>query len=246
MQLVLDYHRKPVTTSVLIAKKFDKNHKDVLEAIRQLICSQEFRERNFTLSSYQTVQNKPAPMYIIGRDGFTMLVMSFTGAKAASFREEFIDQFNRMEEVLRLGSTPSLIPTYQNRILSEPTKNCPETHWSIFDEAHSIMLFVEKHIGSVNEYDLVDGSIGSHWVRYRKDKPWAGVTSSFLYVHKDVRGARECNCYSYSELPHFRKWLKQVYKPMHLFNYLSSKYTKEKNRVMLDKVNELMPKLLKA
>jgi len=120
MQLVLDYHRKPVTTSVLIAKKFDKNHKDVLEAIRQLICSQEFRERNFTLSSYQTVQNKPAPMYIIGRDGFTMLVMSFTGAKAASFREEFIDQFNRMEEVLRLGSTPSLIPTYQNRISLGP------------------------------------------------------------------------------------------------------------------------------
>ncbi|HWK06130.1 MAG TPA: Rha family transcriptional regulator [Puia sp.] len=246
MQLVIDYHHKPATTSVRVAGKFGKNHKDVLDAIRQLACSQSFRERNFTLSSYKTAQNKTAPMYIIGRDGFTMLVMSFTGAKAAAFREEFIDEFNRMEEVLRQGVTPSLIPTYQNRILSEPTKNCPETHWSIFDQAHPIMLFVEKHIGSVNEYDLVDGSIGSHWAKYRKDKKWAGEASTFMYVHKDVRGARECKCYPYSELQHFKKWLKDSYKPLHLLDYLCGKYSRDKNQVMLDKVNELLPKLLES
>lgn len=242
----MDYHHKPVTTSLLVAQKFGKNHKDVLDAIRQLSCSQGFRERNFTLSSYRTAQNRTVPQYIMGRDGFTMLVMSFTGARAATFREEFIDEFNRMEDIIRQGVTPSLIPTYQNRILSEPTKNCPETHWSIFDQAHPIMLFVEKHIGSVSEYDLVDGSIGIHWARFRKYKKWAAESSTFMYVHKDVRGPRECKCYLYSELEYFKKWLKEVYKPLHLLDYLSSKYSRENNRLMLDKVNELLPKLLKG
>lgn len=246
MQLVIDYQHKPATTSILVAAKFGKRHDDVLKSIRNLECSAEFRARNFADSSYTTAQNKKAPLVILGRDGFTMLVMSFTGARAATFREEFIDQFNRMEEVIRQGITPSLIPTYQNRILSEPTKNCPETHWSIFDQAHPIMLFVEKHIGSVNEYDLVDGSIGSHWARYRKDQEWAGEAAAFLYVHKDVRGARECKCYLYSELQHFKKWLNNVYKPMHLLDYLLAKYSREKNQIMLDKVNELLPKLLKV
>lgn len=246
MQLVIDHQHKPVTTSVLVAKKFGKNHKDVLDAIRQMICSQQFRERNFTPSSYRSLQNREMPMFIIGRDGFTMLVMSFTGARAAAFREEFIDEFNRMEDLIRLGVTPALIPTYQQRILSEPTKNCPDTHWSIFDQAHSIMLFVEKNIGSVSEFDLVDGSIGTHWARYRKYKPWISEPGSFFYEYKDVRGVRECKCYRYSELPYFLKWLKEEYKPLHLLDYLSSKYSREKNGLMLDKVNELLPKLLSA
>lgn len=246
MQLVITYKKQVSTTSVLVAEKFEKNHRDVLRSIEQLACSQSFRERNFALSSYKSKQNKEMPMYIISRDGFTMLVMSFTGAKAAQFREEFIDEFNRMEAVLRLGQPPVLLATYSERVLSEPTKDCPRTHFTVFDASHPIMLFIEKHIGSVSKYDLVDGSIGQRWAKYREGKDWAEECGYYMHEYKDERGRRECKCYKYSEYRFFRDWLIDVYKTTYLYDYLHSKYTKEKNRVMLDKVEDLLPKLLKA
>jgi Rha family phage regulatory protein len=245
MQLVITYKEKVTTTSLLVAQKFDKRHDDVLRAIRSIDCSPTFRLRNFTESSYEN-RGKQYPMFILTRDAFTILVMSFTGPKAAAFREEFIEEFNRMEAILKQGQTPVLIPTYQTRILSEPTKGVPKGFWSIFDESHSIMLFVEKNIGSVNQYDIVDGSIGSRWARYREDKSWIMPCSMYPHEYKDVRGTRDCKCYDFAELQYFREWLASTYKPMYLYDYLHGKYAKEKNVVMLDKVEEILPKLLKA
>lgn len=246
MQLVIKYKEQVTTTSLLVAAKFSKRHDDVLKAIRNIECSDEFRARNFAASSYKSVQNRDLPMYMLTRDAFTMLVMSFSGPKAAGFREEFIEEFNRMEAILKQGQTPVLIPTYQLRILSEPTKTVPSGFWSIFDESHSIMLFVEKNIGSINQYDLVDGSIGIRWSKYRDGKKWAKPSSTYNHEYHDKRGARECKCYDFEELKYFREWVKSEYKTIYLYDYLHGKYSKEKNRLMLDKVEHILPKLLKA
>ena len=246
MQLVIKYKDQVSTTSLLVAEKFDKRHDDVLRAIRSIECSDEFRARNFTGSSYKSQQNRALPMYILTRDGFTMLMMSFTGTMAAKFREEFIDEFNRMEAVLRMGTTPLLIPIYQDRILSEPTKNCPASHFSIFDASHSIMLFIEKNMGSVCRYDIVDGSIGKRWAKFREGKIWALESSTYLHEYNDKRGDRDCKCYLNSEHEQFKIWLKDSYKNLFLYDYLHDKYKKEKNVQMLDKVEMLLPKLLQA
>ena len=63
-------------------------------------CSDEFRERNFALSSYRSMQNREFPMYLITRDGFTLLAMGYTGEKAMRFKEAYIRQFNEMEKLL--------------------------------------------------------------------------------------------------------------------------------------------------
>jgi len=245
MQLVITYHEKVSTTSVKVAIKFGKRHDNLLRDIAKLECSVKFRLLNFEESNYE-VKGKLFPMVIMSKDGFTMLVMSFTGSLASGFREEFIDEFNRMEALLRQGKTPALIPTYQLRILSEPAKSCPYTHWSVFDASHNIMLFVEMNIGSVNKYDLVDASIGKRWVSFREGKEWAVSSSHYMHEYDDKRGKIECKCYQNSELGHFKEWLMEVYKPTHLYSYLQAKYKKEKNTVMLDKVHELLPKLLRA
>ncbi len=91
----------PVTTSLKVAEVFEKNHKDVLRDIENLTCSQEFRERNFALSSYKSIQNKKMPMYIMTKDGFTFLAMGYTGNKASVFKENYIDCFNRMEQAIK-------------------------------------------------------------------------------------------------------------------------------------------------
>lgn len=40
-------------------------------------------------------------MYTLTRDGFTMVAMGYTGAKAMKFKEDYITAFNRMEDALR-------------------------------------------------------------------------------------------------------------------------------------------------
>lgn len=91
---------KVIVSSRDIAEVFGKEHRRVLQDIRELDCSEEFRAHNFVQSYYINEQNKKQPMYFMTRDGFTMLVMGYTGEKAMQFKESYIKQFNAMEKVL--------------------------------------------------------------------------------------------------------------------------------------------------
>lgn len=89
-----------VVTSLDVAETFGKEHARVLRDIRELDCSDEFRVGNFAESYYLNTQNKKQPMYYMTRDGFTLLVMGYTGEKAMRFKEAYIKQFNAMEKAL--------------------------------------------------------------------------------------------------------------------------------------------------
>lgn len=94
---------KLITTSIMIAEYFGKNHKEVLRDIKEKVIpgvSAEFTERNFALSSYVDSTGRTLPMYELTRDGFTMVAMGYTGAKAMEFKEAYIKAFNKMEDSL--------------------------------------------------------------------------------------------------------------------------------------------------
>jgi Rha family phage regulatory protein len=95
-----------VTTSLLVAETFGKAHDKVMRDIEKLSCSDEFRAANFGDSSYVSQQNKELPMCIMTKDGFTFLVMGYTGKKAGKFREEYIKAFNAMEKALKGQAKP--------------------------------------------------------------------------------------------------------------------------------------------
>lgn len=90
-----------VVTSLDVAETFGKEHRRVLQDIRDLKCSEEFRLHNFVQSSYINEQGRNQSMFIMTRDGFTLLAMSYTGEKAMKFKEAYINQFNQMEELLK-------------------------------------------------------------------------------------------------------------------------------------------------
>lgn len=90
-----------VVTSLDVAETFEKEHRRVLQDIRDLKCSEEFRLHNFVQSSYINEQGRNQSMFIMTRDGFTLLAMSYTGEKAMKFKEAYINQFNQMEELLK-------------------------------------------------------------------------------------------------------------------------------------------------
>ena len=105
MQLVFIDNKRPVTDSLMVAESFGKRHADVLRSIENLESSEEFRQRNFALSSYISEQNKELPKYLITQDGFSFLVMGYTGKEAARFKEMYIGEFNRMRQQLIQPST---------------------------------------------------------------------------------------------------------------------------------------------
>ncbi len=84
-------------SSVEIAESFDKRHSDIIRAIENLEQSESFTERNYALSEYKDRSGKLNKSYLMTRDGFSCLVMKFTGKKAAIWRERFLDAFNAME-----------------------------------------------------------------------------------------------------------------------------------------------------
>lgn len=89
-----------VVTSLDVAETFGKEHKRVMQDIRELDCSEEFREHNFVPISYTDSINRKKPMFVMTRDGFTLLAMGYTGEKAMQFKEAYIKQFNAMEKAL--------------------------------------------------------------------------------------------------------------------------------------------------
>ena len=91
---------KVIITSLDVAETFGKRHDNVLRDIQSLGCSAEFRLLNFEESYYMNEQNKQQPMYYMTRDGFTLLVMGYTGELAMRFKEAYIRQFNAMEKAL--------------------------------------------------------------------------------------------------------------------------------------------------
>jgi Rha family phage regulatory protein len=99
-ELVFNQDGKVLTSSLLVAKTFGKEHARVMRDIRELSCSEGFRLGNFADTSYLDMQGKRQPMYHLTRDGFTLLVMGYTGKKAMSFKEAYISAFNQMESEL--------------------------------------------------------------------------------------------------------------------------------------------------
>lgn len=106
-------HGEVWTTSLLIAEKFGKQHKNVIQAIGNLECSMEFAGLNFQLSEYTDSTGRTLPMYRITRDGFSFLAMGFTGRAAAEWKERFIAAFGKMERELRRIAVQQAAPDWQ-------------------------------------------------------------------------------------------------------------------------------------
>lgn len=83
-----------------IAEHFEKQHKDVLEGIRNLTAENSAVKSMFIETAYE-VRGKQYPQYEMTRDGFSLLVMGFTGSKALEWKLKYIAAFNEMEKELR-------------------------------------------------------------------------------------------------------------------------------------------------
>lgn len=103
----------PVTDSVKVAEVFGKMHKNVLKSIRNILGSaQNLAHKTwFHQVTYIDAQGKTQPMFLMNRDGFSLLAMSLTGERALQFKVGFIQQFDMMEQALK-EITPAIPQTF--------------------------------------------------------------------------------------------------------------------------------------
>ena len=121
----------PTTTSQKVAETFGKNHKDVLRGITilQSKCPKEFTERNFAPSEYTDNTGRKLPMYLLTRDGLTLLVMGYTGKEAMKFKLAYIEAFNCMERQLEAMRTAPALPPLST-VESRRTLNTLVRQWA--------------------------------------------------------------------------------------------------------------------
>lgn len=109
-QLVFKSNDQVVTSSRNIARDFEKGHREVLRAIDEIVNSGVVQNyaTPFHETTYVHEQNKQEyRQYLLNRDGFTLLVMGFTGKKAMQFKMNYMKAFNQMEQQLQELNKPS-------------------------------------------------------------------------------------------------------------------------------------------
>lgn len=101
---IQDNQGRMVVRSQEVAENFGKRHTDVLRKIEQLeidIQPTQNCVRYFIVSEYKDAKGETRKEYLLTRDGFSLLVMGFTGKRALEWKLKYIEAFNKMEEALK-------------------------------------------------------------------------------------------------------------------------------------------------
>jgi len=130
--LVILKDKKATTTTLKVAEFFGKRHKDILEIINKLDLPEEFREPNFRPRDYTDIRGKAQPMYEMTRDGYTFLIMKFSGKKADKFKLAYIAAFNKMEQYIRkteIENVQRVLSDYVSVSQFAEDNNIKKTFW---------------------------------------------------------------------------------------------------------------------
>ncbi|HED6161656.1 TPA: Rha family transcriptional regulator [Campylobacter coli] len=120
-------------TSLDVAKVFDKEHKNILRDIENILndlreigdlqCKLNF-ELSFKVRKIQGFKGRERkyPYYNLTRDGFSLLAMGFTGKEALQWKILFINAFNEMERIIKNQYAPKLENYNKYKIPNTPYK----------------------------------------------------------------------------------------------------------------------------
>lgn len=107
MNLVQVNNGQVVVSSRDIAEHFEKQHKNVIQGIENLKAENSALTSMFYETSYTAGTGKAYKEYLMTKDGFSLLVMGFTGAKALDWKLKYIAAFNAMEAALKKKTLPA-------------------------------------------------------------------------------------------------------------------------------------------
>jgi phage regulator Rha-like protein len=242
--VVIEYEGTLVVDSRLVAQELGIEHESFMVTIKKYKTQTEeaFGQLRFQIGVAPVRGGNPPQYVFLTEEQATFLMtLSRNTPEVLLLKKELVQKFFQARELLRGRSTQPLYTTvYIQRLENMRDHEVADHLWTTFREGAEVLLLVEKEYRvPVSKMDLCDGSIGSHWKKYREGKSWAGLVESYTHNFGDQRGSREPNAYQLTELSHFRKWLREEYVPYHLPNYLVDKHGKRAVRQIFTELNQL-------
>ncbi|MGE6370607.1 Rha family transcriptional regulator [Planococcus kocurii] len=98
--LLVMHNQQAVVSSLNVAESFEKRHDNVMRDVETLKKDVLNFEEMFFETTEPDRYNRDRRIYLMNRDGFSLLAMGFTGSKAIHFKVEYINAFKAMEKEL--------------------------------------------------------------------------------------------------------------------------------------------------
>ena len=194
-----------LTTSLKVAEVFEKEHKHVLDAVRKLFTAENSAVKQmFQESTYLNERNQSQPMFVMNRDGFTLLAMGFNGKKALDFKIAYIDAFNKMEAELKsqqtkqLSAAESLLQSVQLLVaherqlslLEHQQKNMQGAINTLYDEVYGMKfqtdLMRQKLNNEIERYTVIGYCSAHNIPMTRKEAAIIGGTCSRMCKKRNI------------------------------------------------------------
>jgi Rha family phage regulatory protein len=138
VKLVFVENNRPATDSITISETFGKSHDKVVRDIRNLGCSAEFNVANRTQTKINMTEQ-----------GFTLLVMGYTGQKAMEFKEKYIKAFHDMRSDIE---RKKVVPLSERQALVQTLRLTAE----LADEMEEVRAEVKQIREAVEEQITID------------------------------------------------------------------------------------------
>ena len=188
-----------------MAEVFEKEHKHVLDAVRKLFTAENSAVKQmFQESTYLNERNQSQPMFVMNRDGFTLLAMSFNGKKALEFKIAYINAFNNMEAELKsqqtkqLSAAESLLQSVkllvaherQLAIIEHNQKNMQGAISSLYDKVYGMQfetdMVKQKLNNEIDRYTVIGYCSAHNIPMTRKEAAIIGGTCSRMCKKRNI------------------------------------------------------------
>lgn len=231
-----------VVSSREVANNFEKQHKHVMESIRGLKTSVENSAHLFIPNKYKDSYNREQYEYLLTRDGFSLLVMGFTGQKALQWKLKYIDAFNKMKQELKEQDKPKEI---DSKFLYQLAEQLEEKEKKIAEQQRQIEHKTEVIKGITDDIDIyTKRNVLNKVVRYKGAnfaERWNELYDRFREVYSIDLKAR---CEGYNLKQSLKKDQLSVIKYAEQFGYLDKLY-KIALKLYETDINEILKHLQK-
>lgn len=118
---IIELGGRETITSLEVAEKLDKQHKNVMRDIRNILKDLDKLDISykpyFEESFYKNKQNKEQPMYVLTKKGFELYGNRMTGSKGTLFAVNYIEKAHQLHE--RLTKKDVQEPKTQSEMLRD-------------------------------------------------------------------------------------------------------------------------------
>ena len=129
---------EPVASSRQIAENFGKEHRNVMRDVDSLKKDVLNFEQMFFETETPDSYGRPQRTYLMNRDGFSLLVMGFTGKAALEWKLKYIQAFNEMEKKLSTPQMPKLSKELQALFLLDDRTQRQEQRLSALENTMTV------------------------------------------------------------------------------------------------------------